>query len=433
MQIDGRNWIGAVENRGLPFSLNIDQITLIRDQLKPQQGQGIVFTSLDYDLKSYLEAFKDDFEITFQPEINAFGLSSFVPRRIRSRHGMSEVDQTSRQGLFTFQDKSESSFRFAIILIWEKDQFGFRLNNFIAIKDTQVDIFNAHFARAFSKISKKGAYLINGYRYESSYFDKIDNQQFIASDAFKNHLLQNTVFLLNPANKDKAERLGIPLRRGILMQGAPGTGKTLATRFISKNAIEQGINVYYIEPKELGSPEPTLEELLEGAMHYTPCIIILDDIDLFIGEKNSAGYNPKNIATLLHFMDGFDSAEGFVVIGTTNFPERLHPALRRYGRFDVPIEFEAPSLEQKLAFFDYSFSGIRDFRAEDHRDLFEPFLDQSELQFSDLVEVARLYKMHFLWQEFTVDQYEEKFYEDLIKTCFKTVLDEKERQDIESL
>ncbi|MBC7171231.1 MAG: AAA family ATPase, partial [Polyangiaceae bacterium] len=142
------------------------------------------------------------------------------------------------------------------------------------------------------------------------------------------------------------ERLGIDAPRGVLLTGPPGTGKTLIARTI---AHETDAHFYSISGPEVihkfyGESEAHLRQVFDEAAKKSPSIIFLDEIDAIAPRReNVVGDVEKRVvAQLLALMDGLNQRQNVIVIGATNIPNALDPALRRPGRFDREIVFSIP-------------------------------------------------------------------------------------------
>ena len=143
------------------------------------------------------------------------------------------------------------------------------------------------------------------------------------------------------------ERLGILAPKGVLLYGPPGTGKTLLARAV---AAESRVHFIHLNGPEImrkfyGESEAKLREVFEEAARRAPAILFIDEIDAVAPKRAEvAGEVEKRVvAQLLSLMDGFVSRGQVIVIGATNIPEVLDPALRRPGRFDREIEIGVPN------------------------------------------------------------------------------------------
>jgi transitional endoplasmic reticulum ATPase len=142
------------------------------------------------------------------------------------------------------------------------------------------------------------------------------------------------------------EQLGIDAPKGVLLHGPPGTGKTLLARAVAHETEAMFISVSGPEVihKFYGESEAKLRGIFEQAAKNAPCIIFLDELDAIAPKReNVQGEVEKRVvAQLLALMDGLESRGQVIVIGATNLPNLLDPALRRPGRFDREIEIGIP-------------------------------------------------------------------------------------------
>ncbi len=148
------------------------------------------------------------------------------------------------------------------------------------------------------------------------------------------------------------ERLGILAPKGVLLYGPPGTGKTLLARAV---AAESRVHFIHLNGPEImrkfyGESEARLREVFEEAARHAPSILFIDEIDAVAPKRTDvAGEVEKRVvAQLLSLMDGFVSRGQVIVIGATNIPEVLDPALRRPGRFDREIDIGVPNTQARL-------------------------------------------------------------------------------------
>jgi transitional endoplasmic reticulum ATPase len=142
------------------------------------------------------------------------------------------------------------------------------------------------------------------------------------------------------------DRIGIEAPRGVLLFGPPGTGKTLLAKAV---ANETNANFYSIGGPEImskfyGESEERLRETFKQAQENSPSIIFIDEIDSIAPKREevSGDVEKRVVSQLLTLMDGLESRGKVVVIGATNRPDALDPALRRPGRFDREIEIGIP-------------------------------------------------------------------------------------------
>ncbi|MCG3219206.1 MAG: AAA family ATPase, partial [Candidatus Heimdallarchaeota archaeon] len=148
------------------------------------------------------------------------------------------------------------------------------------------------------------------------------------------------------------DRLGVQAPSGLLLHGPPGTGKTLLARAVASetNAHFISISGPEIVSKFYGESEGRLREVFEEAHKNAPAIIFIDEIDSIAPSREEATGEVERriVAQLLSLMDGLDPRGNVVVIGATNRPNAIDPALRRGGRFDREIEIGIPSREERL-------------------------------------------------------------------------------------
>ncbi len=148
------------------------------------------------------------------------------------------------------------------------------------------------------------------------------------------------------------ERLGILPPKGVLLYGPPGTGKTLLARAV---AAESRVHFIHLNGPEImckfyGESEAKLREVFEEAARHAPAIIFIDEIDAVAPKRAEVHgeVEKRVVAQLLGLMDGFVPRGQVIVLGATNIPEVLDPALRRPGRFDREIEIGVPNTTGRL-------------------------------------------------------------------------------------
>lgn len=146
--------------------------------------------------------------------------------------------------------------------------------------------------------------------------------------------------------------LGVKPPKGVLLHGPPGTGKTLIARAVANEtgAFFFLINGPEIMSKMAGDSEANLRRAFEEAEKNAPAIIFIDEIDSIAPnrEKTQGELERRIVSMLLTLMDGCKGRGQIVVIGATNRPNSIDPALRRFGRFDREIELGVPDAEGRL-------------------------------------------------------------------------------------
>jgi len=150
------------------------------------------------------------------------------------------------------------------------------------------------------------------------------------------------------------ERLGIDAPKGVLLHGPPGCGKTLIARAVANETSAHFIHISGPEVihKFYGESEAHLRALFEDARTNAPSIVFLDEIDAIASKREEIRGDQqverRVVAQLLALMDGLKSRGEVVVIGATNIPNVLDPALRRPGRFDREIAISIPDKNARL-------------------------------------------------------------------------------------
>ncbi len=144
------------------------------------------------------------------------------------------------------------------------------------------------------------------------------------------------------------DRLGIEPPKGILLYGPPGTGKTLIARAVASEAKAAFfvINGPEIMNKLYGESESRLRNIFQEAQRHAPSIIFIDELDALAPRRAESGGEAERrvVGQLLTLMDGKEGRGQVVIIGATNQPNALDPALRRPGRFDREISLRVPDL-----------------------------------------------------------------------------------------
>ncbi len=175
---------------------------------------------------------------------------------------------------------------------------------------------------------------------------KVSFNDVAGVDEAKAELTEVVNFLKSP---DEYGILGARLPKGILLVGPPGTGKTLLAKAI---AGEAGVPFFSISGSEfvemfVGVGAARVRDLFEQARKKAPCIVFIDELDA-LGKVRSSGIHgghdekEQTLNQLLVELDGFDSKSGIVLLGATNRPEILDPALLRAGRFDRQVLVDRP-------------------------------------------------------------------------------------------
>jgi len=178
--------------------------------------------------------------------------------------------------------------------------------------------------------------------------EKVTFDDVAGIDEAKEELQETIEFLRDPK---QFTRLGGRIPKGVLLVGAPGTGKTLLARAI---AGEAGVPFFSISGSDfvemfVGVGASRVRDLFNQGKKHAPCIIFMDEIDA-VGRHRGAGLGgghderEQTLNQLLVEMDGFESNEGVILISATNRPDVLDPALLRAGRFDRQVVVPVPDI-----------------------------------------------------------------------------------------
>ncbi|MEK7444162.1 MAG: ATP-dependent zinc metalloprotease FtsH [candidate division NC10 bacterium] len=174
-------------------------------------------------------------------------------------------------------------------------------------------------------------------------------------DEAKAELVEVVDFLRHPK---KYQRLGGRIPKGVLLVGAPGTGKTLLARAV---AGEADVPFFFLSGSEfvemfVGVGAARVRDLFEQAKEKAPCIVFIDELDAIGKTRGGAGgfvgghdEREQTLNQLLAEMDGFDSSKGVIIMAATNRPEVLDAALLRAGRFDRQVVVDKPDVRGREA------------------------------------------------------------------------------------
>jgi cell division protease FtsH len=181
--------------------------------------------------------------------------------------------------------------------------------------------------------------------------NKITFKEVAGCEEAKEELEEIVDFLKNPA---KFQKLGGKIPKGVLLAGAPGTGKTLLAKAV---AGEAGVPFFSSSGSDfvemfVGVGASRVRDLFEQGRKNAPCLLFIDEIDA-VGRHRGAGLGGGNdereqtLNQILVEMDGFDTKEGVIIIAATNRPDVLDPALLRAGRFDRQVVVNTPDLKDR--------------------------------------------------------------------------------------
>ncbi len=179
--------------------------------------------------------------------------------------------------------------------------------------------------------------------------NKITFKEVAGVDEAKEELLEIVEFLRDPK---QFQKLGGKMPKGVLLSGAPGTGKTLLAKAVAGEANVPFFTISGSDFVEMfvGIGASRVRDMFEQGKKNAPCIIFIDEIDA-VGRSRFSGIGgghderEQTLNALLVEMDGFDSQEGIIIVAATNRPDVLDSALLRPGRFDRQVMVELPTLE----------------------------------------------------------------------------------------
>lgn len=167
----------------------------------------------------------------------------------------------------------------------------------------------------------------------------------------KEELVEIVDFLKNPK---KYREIGARIPRGVLLAGAPGTGKTLLAKAI---AGEAGVPFFHTSGSEfeemlVGAGASRVRDLFKKARNASPCIIFIDEIDAVAKKRGTvlhSGAGEQTLNQILVEMDGLEERENVIVLAATNRPDVLDPAILRPGRFDRMVVVQMPDMKGRKA------------------------------------------------------------------------------------
>jgi SpoVK/Ycf46/Vps4 family AAA+-type ATPase len=234
-------------------------------------------------------------------------------------------------------------------------------------------------------------------------FLSIDEQTFTIPDGLLERLVGETIDYLDGPSAALLRKWGEPAKRGVVLYGPPGNGKTVLTRLCAQRALVRDMNVVIIEGRRrsratFDRDAMGLGDELRRAVSRGRALLVFEDIDLHCArrhanednyrERDAAAQN-EELSELLDFLDGVEPTEGYALLATTNYIDRLDPALRRTGRIDVEIEIAAPTQPLREAALAKMLQ--RGPNPVPDPSVIAPILNG--FSFSDLAEAVRRYKI----------------------------------------
>lgn len=233
---------------------------------------------------------------------------------------------------------------FVIHLSWDSS-CGENSRNWVVAESTEeADAFILEVARKTHAPGNAILVFSNGHWSRSrSLYDATQSASFddlVLADDLKAAIRSDFLQFLN--SEDRYRRLGMAWRRGALLIGPPGNGKTHCLRALVK---ELGISSLYVSSlsHHYYTAEQMWQQVFERARGLSPCVLVIEDLDSIV--------KPENRSYFLNQLDGLEPNHGMIVIATTNHPDRIDPAIiDRPSRFDRKYHFELPLPQHRLEY-----------------------------------------------------------------------------------
>lgn len=219
-------------------------------------------------------------------------------------------------------------------------------------------------------------------------------------------------------NSEDFKRIGIQPSKGILLFGPPGTGKTMLSKAVATESKANFISVKGSEilSKWFGESERKIAEIFKKAKQASPCIIFFDEIDAIAPTRGSAAGEPRVVErmvnTLLSEMDGLEELRGVVVIGATNRPDLMDPALLRPGRFDEVVLVPPPDERARLEILQVH---VKDMALDDDVKLKDLAKKTEDYSGADIEALCRKAGMIALHENIKINKVSRKHFEEALK------------------
>ncbi|KIM91080.1 hypothetical protein PILCRDRAFT_811596 [Piloderma croceum F 1598] len=181
---------------------------------------------------------------------------------------------------------------------------------------------------------------------------KADWKDVVLKDKFKKNLQKDIYGFF--ASEAVYKELAIPWKRGLIMYGPPGNGKTISIKAVMKSCDEKGFRPLYVKSfQSYKGEEGAMADVFDKARQLSPCVVVLEDLDSLINDRNRSFF--------LNQLDGLESNDGLLVIGTTNHFEKLDPGLSmRPSRFDRKYLFDDPDRDERALYAKYWQDKLKD-------------------------------------------------------------------------
>ena len=207
----------------------------------------------------------------------------------------------------------------------------------------------------------------------------------ILSDKIKTQIQMNLKNLIE--YREVYKKNGLQVKRGLILAGEPGTGKTVLAKILC-NTIDW--TFVWVTSKNLESPK-RVAQIVELCRDLSPAILFLEDIDLFGGSREQ-NHNPMMLGELLNQLDGVEENTDIIVIGSTNNKEVLEKALvSRPGRFDKVIDFPLPKYAERLRMLKAFSNGLLDGEVPFLEKVAKEYTKKTGAQIRELVNMAIIF------------------------------------------
>ena len=196
------------------------------------------------------------------------------------------------------------------------------------------------------------------YVFDDSYWTKSNDLWLSVQDASWNDVIMEQKMKQNLIedvqgffdNEDLYKKFGVPWKRGIILHGIPGNGKTISIKALMHHlgSLAEPIPSLYVKSldNKCNMPQYSVNQIFHKARQMAPCLLVLEDLDSMIVDKVRSYF--------LNEVDGLESNDGILMVGSTNHLSRLDPAIsKRPSRFDRKYQFKVPDRAQRIAYAEY--------------------------------------------------------------------------------